>query len=171
MRYSKHVRRIELRGLVVITPSKDLNPYYLAAIFNSAWGVASVAGNLVGAAQQHFNIGAARELEISLPPRRAQDRMAGILSGYDELMQNSQRRIGLLETMARAFYREWFVEFRFPGHETISRVSSSFGDIPQGWEVRNVKDVATVTDGLPFQSKKFNSDSNGTPIVRILRHS
>jgi type I restriction enzyme, S subunit len=52
--------------LVVITPSRELNPYYLVAIFNSSWGVASVAGNLVGVAQQHFNIGAARELLLAV---------------------------------------------------------------------------------------------------------
>jgi type I restriction enzyme S subunit len=121
--------------LVVITPSRELNPYYLAAIFNSAWGVASVAGNLVGVAQQHFNIGAAREMEVSLPPRPTQDLIAGILSPYDELIENSQRRISILESMARVLYREWFVHFRFPGHEQHPRVASPLGDIPQGWEV------------------------------------
>jgi len=153
--------------LVVITPSKELNPYYLAAIFNSAWGVASVAGNLVGVAQQHFNIGAAKELEISLPLRSTQDRIAGILSAYDELMENSQRRIRILEAMARALYREWFVHSRFPGHEKLPRVASPLGDIPQGWEVCMVKDVATVTYGFPFQSKKFNTAGIGTPVIRI----
>jgi type I restriction enzyme S subunit len=130
--------------LVVITPSKELNPYYLAAIFNSAWGVASVAGNLVGVAQQHFNIGAARELEVSLPPRPAQDRIADILSAYDELMENSQRRIRILEAMARALYREWFVYFRFPGHEKLPRVASPLGDIPKSWEMKKLVDVAEV---------------------------
>ncbi len=153
--------------LVVITPSKDLNPYYLAAIFNSAWGVASVAGNLVGAAQQHFNVGAARELEVALPPRAVQDRVAGILSAYDELIENSQRRIRILETMARTLYREWFVHFRFPGHEDISRDPSSVGDIPKGWEVKALKDVADVTYGFPFQSKGFNTTGLGVPVIRI----
>ncbi len=105
-------KELNCADLVVITPAKDLNPSYLAAIFNSAWGMASVAGNLVGVAQQHFNIGAARELEVQLPPRKAQDRIAGILSAYDELMENSQRRIQILEAIARALYREWFVHFR-----------------------------------------------------------
>jgi type I restriction enzyme, S subunit len=132
--------------LVVITPSRELNPYYLAAIFNSAWGVASVAGNLVGVAQQHFNIGAARELEVSIPPRSTQDRIAGILSAYDELMENSQRRIRILEAMARALYREWFVDFRFPvsssGPEKLPRVASPLGDIPRGWELKKLGDIA-----------------------------
>jgi type I restriction enzyme S subunit len=138
--------------LVVITPSKELNPHYLAAIFNSAWGVASVAGNLVGVAQQHFNIGAARELEVSLPPRSVQDKVAGILTAYEELIENNQRRIWILEAMARALYREWFIDFRFPGHEKVGRVKSVIGEIPESWEWRQLKEVVKVIYGFPFQS-------------------
>ncbi len=61
-----------------------------------------------------------------------QRRIAGILSAYDELIENSQRRIKILEAMARALYREWFVHFRFPGHEDHPRVASPLGEIPQG---------------------------------------
>jgi type I restriction enzyme S subunit len=149
--------------LVVITPSAELNPYFLAAIFNSAWGMASVAGNLVGVAQQHFNVGAAKELEVALPTRAVQDRIAGILSAYDELIENSQRRGKILEAMARALYREWFVHFRFPGHESVPRVPSPLGDIPQGWEVASLGEhlaalesgkrpkggIRDVDDGVP----------------------
>jgi type I restriction enzyme S subunit len=69
--------------------------------------------------------------------------------------------------MARALYREWFVHFRFPGHESVPKVPSPLGEIPKGWEVRDVKDVATVTYGFPFASKKFNTDGNGVPVIRI----
>jgi type I restriction enzyme S subunit len=126
--------------LVVITPSEQLNPYYLAAIFNSAWGVASVAGNLVGVAQQHFNIGAARELEVPLPPRPEQDRVVRILVAYEDLIDNSQRRIRILEEMARSLYRKWFVEFRFPGHAKMPRAAS----LPKGWDVRPLSAIAEV---------------------------
>ena len=104
---------------------------------------------------------------LELPPLPVQRRIAGILSAYDELMENSQRRIRLLEAMARALYREWFVQFRYPGHEKVKRVASPLGDIPKGWEVRTLKDVATVTYGFPFASKKFNTDGIGTPVIRI----
>jgi type I restriction enzyme, S subunit len=102
-----------------------------------------------------------------MPPLPVQQRIAGILSAYDELMENSQRRIQILEGMARAIYREWFVQFRFPGHEKLPRVASPLGAIPQGWEVKQVKDVANVTYGFPFQSKKFNTTGVGTPVIRI----
>lgn len=149
--------------LVVITPSKELNPHYLAAIFNSAWGVASVAGNLVGVAQQHFNIGAAKELEVSLPPRPVQDRIAGILSAYDELIENSQRRIKILESMARALYREWFVNFRFPGFESVPRVPSPLGEIPQGWEVLEFRDIFDIRYGKTLPKTEI-SDSGPYPV-------
>jgi type I restriction enzyme S subunit len=133
--------------LVVVTPSSELNPHYLAAIFNSSWGRASVAGSLVGVAQQHFNVGAAKELEVGLPSRPVQDRIAGILSAYDDLIENSQRRIKILESMARALYREWFVHFRFPGHENHPRVASPLGAIPEGWEVKAVANSFEISGG------------------------
>ena len=148
--------------LVVITPSKELNPYFLAALFNSVWGMATVSGNLVGVAQQHFNIGAAREMEVALPSRPVQDRIAGILSAYDGLMENSQRRIRILEAMARALYREWFVHFRFPGHEKLPRVASPLGDIPKGWEVKPIQHFGQVITGKT--PSKANADFYGDEV-------
>jgi type I restriction enzyme S subunit len=80
-------------------------------------------------------------LEVPVPPLPVQRRIAGILSAYDELIENSQRRIRLLEDLARALYREWFVHFRFPGHESVPRLPSTLGDIPQGWEVKRLGDL------------------------------
>src|SRR5260370_14379747 len=59
-------------------------------------------------------------------------------------MENNQRRIRILEAMARAIYHEWFVLFRFPGHKKLPRVASPLGDIPQGWEVKKLAAVAEV---------------------------
>jgi type I restriction enzyme S subunit len=81
---------------------------------------------------------------IDLPPLPMQRRIAGILSAYDETIENSQRRIKILESMARALYREWFVHFRFPGHESVPRVPSPLGDIPKGWEVKKLGEVAEL---------------------------
>ena len=76
-----------------------------------------------------------------------QRRIADILSAYDELIENSQRRIRILEAMTRALYREWFVHFRFPGHEKLPRVASSVGDIPKGWEVKTLDEFAESSFG------------------------
>jgi type I restriction enzyme S subunit len=91
-----------------------------------------------------MRLGDIPSLEINVPPLPVQRRIAGILSAYDELIENSQRRIRLLEDMARALYREWFVHFRFPGHESVPRLPSALGDIPQGWEVKKLGEVANV---------------------------
>jgi len=75
---------------------------------------------------------------VLVPPLPTQRRIAGILSAYDELIENNQRRIRILEEMARSLYREWFVHFRYPGHESVPLVDSPLGRIPQGWEVKSL---------------------------------
>ena len=155
-------------SLVIVRPDPlKLDSQYLCYVLNSPWGKARIQGSLVGAAQQVFNTHTAASLEIPTPPLPEQKRIAEILSAYDELIENCQKRIKVLETMARNLYREWFVHFRYPGHENTPLIPSSLGDIPKGWEVRNLKDVATVTYGFPFKSKEFNADGNGTPVIRI----
>ena len=93
-------------------------------------------------------------LEVSVPSLPIQRRIAGILSAYDELIENSQRRIKILEQMARALYREWFVHFRFPGHEGHPRVASAVGEIPAGWEVRKVGDVLELNYGKGLKKEE-----------------
>ena len=104
-----------------------------------------------------------RAYEFLLPPLPTQKRIAGVLSAYDELIENSQRRIKILESMARALYREWFVQFRFPGHESVSLVSSSLGDIPQGWEVIKLADVVTTQYGY---TESANEEPVGPKYLR-----
>lgn len=100
-----------------------------------------------------------------LPPLPVQRRIAGILSAYDELIENSRQRIRILEAMARTLYREWFVYFRFPGHETVPLVASALGEIPAGWEVKALGEHATVTMGLSPKGDTYNEEGNGTPLV------
>jgi type I restriction enzyme S subunit len=106
-------------------------------------------------------------VKVSIPPLSVQERISGILSAYYELIENSQRRIKILNVMARRHYREWFVHFRYPGHEGQKLVNSSLGLIPEEWEVRTLKEVATATYGFPFSSKLFNTDGIGRPVIRI----
>ena len=121
--------------------------YHLLATFRE-----ELKANAGGAATPIINKTAFSEIEVNVPSLSVQQRIAGILSAYDDLIENNQRRIRILETMASALYREWFVEFRFPGHDKIQRVASSLGDIPQGWEVREMQEIADVIDCL--HSKK-----------------
>jgi len=119
-----------------------LDPYFLVCLFNSTWGQGQVSGSLVGVAQQHFNIGAAREMLVPLPPLPIQRKIAAILSAYDDLIENNTRRIALLEQMAQALYREWFVHLRFPGHTSCRMVDSPLRSVPEGWEAVTLGDIA-----------------------------
>lgn len=92
----------------------------------------------------NLNQGILSNLQVPLPPLSIQRRIAEILSAYDELIENNTRRIKNLEEMARALYREWFVNFRFPGHETVKYVDSPLGKIPASWEVRKVTEAIYV---------------------------
>jgi type I restriction enzyme S subunit len=97
-----------------------------------------------GATIKHLPGEKLAKVAVHVPPLPIQRRIAGILSAYDELIENSQRRIKILESMARALYREWFVHFRFPGHESVPRIPSPLGEIPQGWEVKSVPDCVYI---------------------------
>jgi type I restriction enzyme S subunit len=83
-----------------------------------------------------------------LPSRAIQCKIASILSAYDDLIENNTRRIAILEAMAQAIYREWFVEFRFPGHEKIKLIKSPLGKIPEGWKVGRLDDVLVLQRGF-----------------------
>lgn len=102
-------------------------------------------------------------LVVPTPPRATQERIAGILSAYDDLIQNNLRRIRILEEMARALYREWFVDFRFPGHEREKFVESPDGQLPASWHVDELGNVCDVTMGHSPKSEFYNSQGEGLP--------
>ncbi len=79
--------------------------------------------------------------KFRLPPRSHQLKIHAILSVYDDLIENNLRRIQILEEMAQNLYREWFVNFRFPGHESVCALDSPLGPIPEGWRVMDLEDV------------------------------
>jgi type I restriction enzyme S subunit len=104
---------------------------------------------------------------LELPPPPVQRRIAGILSAYDELMENSQRRIRILEAMARALYREWFLHFRFPGHEKIPLVASILGDIPQDWEAVSLASLVDFAKGRKPKDTRKEALRGDVPLLLI----
>jgi len=154
-------------GKVINLRTDEVEPQFLFFLLNTAQVRDQIKASASGATVRHTSPSRIYEVSVELPPLPTQRRIAGILLAYDELIENSQRRIRILESMARAFYREWFVLFRFPGHENHPRISSPLGEIPEGWGVCNVKDAATVTYGAPFKSRQFNAEGRGAPVVRI----
>ena len=124
-------RRVDVRFLL----------YYF---FTEEWRAVIRKNMLTGATVDRIPLTSFPDFPVKAPQLSVQQRIADVLSAYDELIENNQRRIQILETMARALYREWFVEFRFPGSENVPRVASSIGDIPKGWEVKKLAAVAEV---------------------------
>jgi type I restriction enzyme S subunit len=104
-----------------------------------------------------------RKVHLPWYPIPVQERIASILSAYDDLIENNERRIAILEEMARNLYREWFVEFRFPDHEKVKMIESDLGPIPEGWEVKQMQEVASVIDCL--HSKKPSASEDGTKVL------
>ncbi|MBN3892795.1 MAG: restriction endonuclease subunit S [Nostoc sp. JL31] len=106
-----------------------------------------------GATQDNLSVDKLLSFDILTPPLTMQKKIAGILSAYDDLIENNTRRIKILEEMAQTLYHEWFVKFRFPGHEHTKMVDSELGLIPEGWEVKKLGKLAS------FQTGKLNSNA------------
>ncbi|MBA3651555.1 MAG: restriction endonuclease subunit S [Chthoniobacterales bacterium] len=120
-----------------------------------------------GATREALTKTTIEDFEVPQPPHLLQRRIGCILSAYDELMENCQRRIHILEEMARVLYREWFVHFRFPGHDKCHRVNSSVGPIPKGWEaIPFEKLLASMTGGDWGSEQPSGGDSSEVVIVR-----
>jgi len=107
-------------------------------------GQHEIQSRAITAGVPHINLSLFQQLQIPLPVLEIQHKIASILSAYDDLIENNTRRIQILEEMAQAIYREWFVEFRFPGHEGVRMVDSELGPIPEGWRVLRLGDVVGV---------------------------
>jgi type I restriction enzyme S subunit len=150
-------------GLVQIRDQTQADQHFIYYLFNTKPVRQQIRGSASGTKIRHTAPSRIADVKVSVPPLPIQQRIAGILSAYDELIENSQRRIKILESMARTLYREWFVHFRFPGHEQHPRVASPLGEIPQGWEVKKLKDVCQLTMGQSPKSEFYNEVGDGEP--------
>lgn len=140
-----------LNTTLYVQDFKGNHPRYVAYLlktldFGSKSGAAAVPG---------VNRNDLHRLPIRCPDVAEQRRIASILSAYDDLIENNTRRIVILEEMARRIYEEWFVRFRFPGHEQVRMVESELGLIPEGWGVVRLDDVLVLQRGfdLPRQDR------------------
>ena len=101
-------------------------------------------------------------LEVELPGHGIQRDVASILSGYDDLIENNTRRIAILDEMARRIYEEWFVRFRFPGHEGVRMVESESGLVPEGWPIMRLDEAFKFGSGKPIS--KTDREVGGVPV-------
>ena len=135
--------------------------YLIASQFFIDYATATSSGTRMPRAK--WSILSQRDWEIPEQEKRAT--IAAVLSAYDNLIENNTRRIKILEEMVQAIYREWFIEFRFPGHERVEMVESELGLIPQGWKVRRLGDLCKVVPGFAFKSKDWQD--TGVGVVKI----
>jgi type I restriction enzyme S subunit len=136
--------RIALAQRIILLRAKrgEIDPEYLFYALQSDFSQGELRARASGTTVLGIKQSELRQVRIPKFPLPEQKRIAEILSAYDELIDNSQRRIKLLETMARNLYREWFVHFRYPGHENTPLIPSPLGDIPKGWEVKKLGDIS-----------------------------
>ncbi|WP_303786903.1 restriction endonuclease subunit S [Azovibrio restrictus] len=124
---------INAQMLLIRADEKMFSGAFLFHWLRSEIGQTKLRNFSSGAAQPQIPIRDLQEIEVPIPSLIAQRRIASILSAYDDLIENNTRRIAILEEMARRIYEEWFVRFRFPGHEQVKMVESELGLIPEGW--------------------------------------
>lgn len=118
-----------------------------------------------GATMASLNQDIISRIQLPCPPLAAQRRIASFLSAYDDLIVNNTRRIAILEEMARQIYEEWFVRFRFPGHQQVKMVESDLGLIPEAWCLRAFDEVASFVNGYAFKPDDWGT--SGLPIIKI----
>lgn len=117
------------------------------------------ANSMTGASgRQRADLKFIKRIKIQLPNLDVQHCIASILSTYDTLMENNTKRIRLLEKMAENLYKEWFVRFRFPGHENVEMENG----LPKGWKVKKYEDEFNVKYGKELPTDKLTKD--GFPV-------
>lgn len=128
-------------AIVAITNKEHCNRF-----FSYKLSLANLGRFSGQAAQPGLSVTKLARLRLEMPPLPTQRRIASILSTYDSLIENNTRRIRLLEQMAESLYKEWFVRFRFPGHETCKMLDG----IPEGWRVERIGNICeTIGGGTP----------------------
>lgn len=137
-------RVILIRGRLDVVDQR-----FLAYVFQSPPIQNRLQARATGTTVRGIKQSELRQVEVPLPSLPVQRKIAAVLAAYDELIENNLRRIEILEEMAQALYREWFVNFRFPGHEGVELVDSPLRPIPERWVAGKYGDIAAeIKDGV-----------------------
>jgi type I restriction enzyme, S subunit len=154
-------------GLVHITRPDLIDGRFLYHLFNTHKYRAQVRGSASGATVRHTSPGRIKSCKVKYPTSLGeQKRIAETVSAYDDLIENNRKRIALLEEAARLLYREWFVHFRFPGHEHVKLRDG----VPEGWVPRTLDDVVELVDA-PVKPADFAEDDVHIGLEHIPRRS
>ncbi len=133
------------QNAVKIIPNEKIDNGFLFYLLRSDQFKDYIVGTAQGAASQaSITLDSIKAFSFDIPLMVIQQKIAAILSTYDDLIENNNRRIAILEEMAQKLYSEWFVKFRFHGHEEIKMVESEVGLIPEGWKIVSASDTMEI---------------------------
>ena len=150
------------KALHRIRPRNGLDNRFLYYSLLHQGKTGSFAPLFTGATIRHLPGQNLAKVELAIPPLTDQRRIADVLSAYDDLIENNRRRIRLLERAERMLYDEWFVRFRFPGHEDVIAET----DVPAGWTTRRLSDICdTIGGGTPSTKVPEYWDGDVTWVV------
>jgi type I restriction enzyme S subunit len=139
---------------------KGNDPRFVAYLLKTVTVDGSTASAVPGVNRNHLHTRTVRR-----PSPAVQRRIAAVLSAFDELIAINERRIELLEDLARSLYHEWFVHFRFPGHNEVEFADSELGMIPEGWKAMPFASTGEFLNGFAFKPSHWGTE--GPPIIKI----
>ena len=144
------------RHIAILRPNDTILPQFLYYTMLSRDFYMMADAAALGAAQRTISLTALRNMKISVPPMDVQEKIVGVLSAYDDLIENNQKQIKLLEEAAQRLYKEWFIDLRFPGHE----ITPIIDGVPEGWRKGKISDfVPTSSGGTPSRThSEYYSD-------------
>ena len=146
-----------------VVSNKNNDPKFLYYLLCNMRNRVRAVGLGGGAAQPIINKSKFSALEVRVPDLGTQQAIAEILSAYDDLIENNRRRIALLEEAARLLYREWFVHFRFPGHEHVKIIDG----LPEGWESLELGRLCSLKAGGVFKPRYQGNSSGDLPFIKV----
>lgn len=139
---------------VLIRPDcEKVFPEYLVYYLLAPEQQDKLLGTANGATVAHVNLPVIRKMPIELPDIDVQQKIAGYISIYDDLIENNQRQIKLLEEAAQRLYKEWFVDFKFPEYEKVSIKDN----VPEEWTKERIDSRIELLSGYAFKSTEFDS--------------
>ena len=138
--------------------SKEIDLEYVYYYMTQRWYNIYINSLTAQAAQPNINLEQIGNLKLNLPHLHTQQKIASILSAYDNLIQNYKKQIEALQTAASEFYKEWFVRFRFPGYQTANFENG----IPEGWKVERIGTLYDLTSGGTPSREHEEYFQNGT---------
>ncbi len=152
------------RHIAILRPNQDVViPEYLYYVMKSRSFFAQADSYAIGSAQRTISLSSLRKMKIPVPDLPEQKRLASVLSAFDNLIKINNRRIKVLEQMAENLYKEWFVRFRFPGHEA----AVSENGMPKGWErARISKYYITSSGGTPSRETEEHYENGTIPWIK-----